>query len=180
MVNEKKYVAAIREGDMKAFRAVFEYYYPGVCNFALGMVRNIHHAEDIAQETFLKVWTKRRLLDPQKNFNNYLYTITRHEIADHFRAERRFPAQMGTKTADDIDAVHDSIVSAVDASLIRDILEQQIETMPAQRKNVFKLSRMDGLSIREIAEKLGISYRTVERHLNIALKSLREVLDNSM
>ena len=140
------------------------------------MVRNVHHAEDIVQNTFLKVWIRRKHIDPHKSFNNYLYTITRNEITDYFRAEYRFSVHEALREAGDAEATNDSIMSAVNVNQIKDILDRQVATMPAQRKTVFMLSRAEGLSSREIADRLGISKRTVERHLNIALKSLREVL----
>lgn len=74
MLGEKEYIEKIRQGDMGAFRTLFDHYYPGVRRFANGLVHNLYIADEVAQNVFVRVWVKRSLLDPDRNFYNYIYT----------------------------------------------------------------------------------------------------------
>lgn len=173
MLGEKEYIEKIRQGDMGAFRTLFDHYYPGVRRFANGLVHNLYIADEVAQNVFVRVWVKRSLLDPDRNFYNYIYTLTKHEVADYFRGESRFSRNIALDMASNLPQTMESIQSEVNVSEMRGIIDREIEKMPKQRKLVFTMSRVEGLSNSEIAEKLNISKRTVERHLNMALNTLK-------
>lgn len=163
-------------GDITAFRTIFDFYYPQVRFFALGIVKDSFVADDIAQNVFIKVWTKRELIDSEKKFNNYLYSITKNEITDYFRALIISEPLESVSSLKDNDNTDEMIESVYDLSHIKELVMKEVENMPAQRRIVFIMSRIQGLSNDEIAAKLGISKRTVERHLNMALHALREKL----
>lgn len=176
MRNEKLIISKVLAGDMKAFKILFDNYYPQVRFFVLGIVKDTYAADDIAQNIFIKVWTKRALIDVEKNFNNYLYSIAKNEIIDFFRAQVAVEPLDTVTQIQDRDNTGEMIESAYDLSHIKEIVIKEIEQMPLQRRSVFIMSRMQGLSNDEIAEKLHLSKRTVERHLNMALHTLKEKL----
>ena len=151
MVSEQELIERIRRGDLVSFKAMFERYYGGVHAFTRGVVDNGFHAEEITQNVFIRLWLKREALDPSRNFKAFLYTLARHEIADYFRSDRYDRRRLR----------------------LRQLVLDEIDRMPAQRREVFRLSRIEGLTNDEIARRLRISKRTVEGHLNAALRTLR-------
>lgn len=80
MKNESHIISRMISGDINAFKLLFDRYYSQVRFFTLGIVKDSFVADDIAQNVFIKVWTKRELIDCERKFNNYLYSITKNEI----------------------------------------------------------------------------------------------------
>lgn len=174
MLSERELISRIRRSDLVSFKMLFERYYNGIYLFARGIVDDEFHAEEIAQNVFIRLWLKRETLDPDKNFNAFVYLLTRHEVADYFRSETYYKRTLHLDMLEDVAQVHAQAENAYDVEYLKRMISDEMERMPAQRREVFRLSRIVGLSNEQIAEKLYISKRTVEGHLNLALRALRE------
>ena len=144
MVSEQELIERIRRGDLVSFKAVFERYYGGVHAFTRGVVDNGFHAEEITQNVFIRLWLKREALDPSRNFKAFLYTLARHEIADYFRSDRYDRRRLRLDLLRDAEHVQEQFAAAYDADRLRQLVLDEIDRMPAQRREVFRLSRIEG------------------------------------
>ncbi len=163
------------EGDEKTFHYIFKTYYPKVYHFSLYLLKSVSDAEDLSQEVFIKIWTHRETFKEIKDFDAYLYVLTRNTIFTYLRTKHSFIVNAEDVTLfqlADSDNPLDNTISKDLALLV----EMIVTNMPYQRRKVFNLSRKDGLSNEKIAQQLGITKKTVENHLNLALKELREII----
>lgn len=170
---DKKIVKRFKEGDAEAFDVIYRLYSKKMFLFAKGLVKDQDHAEDLIQEVFVNLWEKRESVDPDLNFENYLFTISYNAVRKFFRNRT-----LEAKVMDKILKNSPEIIEDAEKSLIyNELLElasKSIEKLPPKRKTVYKLSKQEGLQIKEIARKLNISPRTAENHLARALKFLKE------
>lgn len=172
--DERTLVEALSKGDHAAYRTLFMRYYPKVRYFILGFVKSEEEANDIAQEVFVKLWTHRAHFAQVKTFGSYLYAWAKNATfnAIESRQIRREGIGVPPEEADTSPTPYEELV-ARDIQLLTDMV---VDRMPAQRKLIYRLSRHEGLSNEEIASQLHITKKTVENHLNLALKELRKIL----
>ena len=163
-------------GSHEAFREIFMRYHKKVYYFIFGLLKSEKDAEDLTQEVFLKLWTHRNRFSEVKAFAPYLYVLVKHTVFNYIESKRMRMeqlARMGEEIGGRMgDTPHEELV-ARDLRLLVDMI---VEGMPPQRKTVYRMSRDEGLSNAEIAECLRISKKTVENHLNLALREIRNVV----
>lgn len=160
---------SLREGNGHAFAEIYDRYWKKLLAIAYHHCRDKIIAEEIVQEVFISLWNRRKSLCID-NINAYLATAVRLSVfKQYLRQQRRM--QIIKQTAGPVIAAWD------EEKIYTRFLEQQIngivETLPVQCRLVFKLSRVEGLSIPEVARKIGIAEKTAEAHLTKALKVLR-------
>ena len=180
MINSE-IIESIRKGSMKAFEVFFEEYYLKVRNFAFGMVKSMDEAENIAQNVFMKIWINRFSLSAGKSLDSYVFTIARNEIYDCFRDVSYFSrytlsVRTGTPSSRLGGTENNDVSSEYDIKEISRIVNDTVAHMPEQRRRIFRMSRQLHLTNDEIAERLNLSKRTVERHISLALATIRERL----
>ena len=166
-------MSALADGNERAFDALFVEYYPKVLQFVMRFCHDKSEAENIVQDLFMELWIKRERFTKIENLDNYLFVSARNS-AIHY-------VKQSLVCVDDESAcnVQSNYVSG-DMKLCYEelygFIMREIDSMPEQRRRVFVMSRVDGLSNAEIAERLGISKRTVEPHISAALAHLRKIL----
>lgn len=172
---EKKIIKRLKEGDAEAFDAIYRQFSQKMYNFAYGIVKDQDAVKDLVQEVFITLWEKRSKVNPDLNFDNYIFTMVYNAIRKFFRKraiENRFVDELLKNSPEKIDGS--------DAELIykelHDLASKAIDNLPPKRKAVYKLSKQEGLKIKEIARRLNISPRTAEHQLAKALKTLKEEL----
>lgn len=173
-ISDYDLVVLLKRGDLKSYEALFHRYYNLFLAFAQGFVRDRQTAEDIVQEVFMKLWLHRERLDEGRSLYNLLFTMTKHRIYDHFR--RKFNLETLRRPLLEYDAASDEQEgpeAGLDAEQLRQTISQTVAAMPPQRQVIFALSRQENLSRQEIAERLGLSVRTVDKHLELALREIR-------
>ena len=163
----------LKEGDSLGFEILFQQYYVRFYNFVRNLLKNSHEAEDIVQNVFMKVWVNMKSLHPDQSIHNYIYVLTKHEILNHIR-DRKAYTQIERLIMSEPPA---GVVINDDSVQLHELdmrIRKFIASMPEQRRKVFLLSRYRGMGNKEIADMLGLSVRTVDRHINIALTSLKK------
>lgn len=168
-------VKSLQKGDLKAFDELFLKYNKKLYYFAKGYLGSNEDTEGLVQEVFIKIWERREDLKEYLSFNSYIFTITYRAILKHFRNKSREKKHMDQFLSDFIDKNNETSAEVEYNDLLK-LANKAIEKLPEKRKLVFKLSRNEGLTNLEIAKQLHISKRTVENHIQQALKFLREQL----
>ncbi len=163
------------KGSLKAFETLFSRYYIKVRNFAAGMIKDREEAENIAQNVFMKLWLARHALSEEQSLDSYIFTIARNEVCDYFRDKSYNACYVDAVRKTDRKIDYD-IESEFDINEIRRIVDDTVAHMPEQRRMIFRMSRIQHMTNEEIAVRLGISKRTVEKHISLALKSIRKHL----
>lgn len=173
MENEKEILLRLSEGDEKAFSHIFRTYYSKVKSFSYGFLKDRDEAEELTQMIFIKLWEKKEAFASVNNFDSYMFTLSKYTIFNYIEARHIIPVEI-----DDAQDVSDTITpyDEIVANDLKLLVDLTVSEMPPQRRQIFHLSRQDGLTNDEIAVKLGIQKKTVENHLNLALKELRNVI----
>lgn len=142
-----------------------------VLNFTKALVKNPVVAEDIAQNSFMKLWLNRFSLQPDLSVKNYLCVISRNESINYLRSGQARNVTLGAQQEPRLqDPTAEDWLNYAETNTI---LKTNIEALPPQRRAVFMMSRYEHMSNVEIAVKLNLSVRTVEKHIELALKDLR-------
>lgn len=164
--------APIAAGDRKAFEALFRMHYRPLCGFALGYLKDADRAEDLVQDLFFRLWLDRSKLSITTSVKAYLFAAVRNRCLNAVKAGAKVRAL--NEEADDRLAEEERSEDEHAERIAR--VQAAIEALPTERRRVFKLSRYEGLKYHEIAERLGISVKTVENQMGSALKTLRKEL----
>lgn len=175
MTDEKSLLEQFVTGDHAAFRELFMRYHLKVHYFVLGLVKSERDAEDLTQDIFLKLWTHRTRLTEVRTFGPYLYVLAKHTVFNYIES-RMINLEDIQKVREDNVQFSETPYEELVAKDLRLLVDMIVETMPQQRKKIYRMSRNEGLSNTEIAEKLQITKKTVENHLNLALKELRNAV----
>lgn len=169
-------IRAFKKGDLKAFDALFQRYHKRLYAFLFSLLKSKEDAEELVQESFIKIWEHRETYLEEYPFSAYLFTIAKNAFLNQCR--RRINRKM---VEEHFDMVNRSFEMAADEYVIyhqtKKIIDQVIEELPPKRKEIFKLRRIEGYTRTEIADNLGISIITVDSQLMKANKFIKEALE---
>lgn len=154
------------------FDFVFHYYYSGLCAYTEKITNDEKVAEDIVQDLFVALWMKAGALNIASSVKNYLFTSVRNRAFDYLRSESRKSKKTGNPYQSVEPAENLSMYWFAESEL-ETVVETSLQKLQPRCREVFELSRFEGMKNHEIAEKLGISKRTVELQVSNALKQLR-------
>lgn len=174
-LNAQTYWQEIKSGNKLAFEQMFKDYYKALCNYACQYLKDMDEAEEVVQNMFYNLWSKKESIEVNTSIKSYLYRIVHNESLNKIKH-----AKVRQVYAEDYKSTMSS--SFVDSSVglqakeLNTRINLAINSLPEQCGVVFKLSRFENLKYSEIAEQLGISIKTVENHMGKALKLLREQL----
>jgi RNA polymerase sigma-70 factor (ECF subfamily) len=171
--SEAELLGRLRRGDDAAFAAIFRAHYAALVRNATHLLRERSLAEEIAQEVMLELWRRRDGLLITGSLATYLHQATRNRALNRLRHDRT--VQRSVAYVRPPSSAPDADDRALTSEL-RSAIEAAVGALSGPQREVFDLSRTNGLTYAEIAELLGISVKTVEARMGRALKELRERL----
>jgi RNA polymerase sigma-70 factor (family 1) len=173
--DDKLLFQQIAEGDENAFREIFNRYTPQIHPFVFGIVKNEMVAKEIVQEVFLRIWLKRETLTSIEKPSSWIYRIASNLSLTHFRRqklEEKIIQGMGSEDIHEPD-------EAFNAKELQGLINEAASKLPPKRQRIFRMSREEGLSRKEIAARLAISENTVKAQIMISLKFVQEFIQKT-
>ena len=140
----------------------------------MGYLGDRDAAQEIVQDVFINLWQKKDVIDPAKSVKAYLYTSVKNRCLNHIRDNKKFRSYY-LDVELELEIPHED-TDNISESETRDKISAALDKLPERCRQVFELSRFDEMKYKEIAEKLGISVKTVEVQVSKALKILRNEL----
>ena len=172
--NEKLLLIKLKENSFWAFEELYNLYSGKLYNFIMRISSgNRYMAEEVVQQTFIRIWEVREKRDPAENFVSYLCTIARNlsmNMYQHQTVEYIYTEYLLKSNPDRDHQTEES----TDLRFLNDYIDLLAEELPPSRKKIFLLSKRQGYTNKEIAEKMGISESTVATQLSLAVKFMRE------
>lgn len=173
--NERELVERVASGNESAFEALFNSYWDTVYSFALLMTKSPVTAQDISQEVFLAILTRRDKLTEVTNFRGYLFQTVKFKVLTRLRRNKVETAYREFVTGR-VDWQPLSADAGIREKNLHEAVTQAIALLPQQQRTAFELSRMQGLTHEQISATMGISKKTVKDYIVRALAFLRKHL----
>jgi RNA polymerase sigma-70 factor (family 1) len=172
-LTDQELTLLLKAGDQLAFTEIYQRYGKALTTFAAAESRlnDLDDAGDVLHDLFVWLWEERAKLAITGNLKNYLFTAIRNRIIDHIRKNNT-----RQKYADLLEELSYSLEQQFEAKELGQLLEHSLTDLPARSAEIYRLSRQDHLSVKEIAAQLGLSEQTVKNQLTTALKHLRQTL----
>lgn len=156
------------------FEKLFKEHFVHLCNFAQNYVSDLDDAKEIVQDVFINLWTKRETITSDKSVKSYLFTSVKNRCFNFIRDNKKFRSYVLDIDIADYEVPFEN--DPFSESELQTKINKTINKLPEKCRQVFKLSRVEELKYKEIADKLNISVKTVEAQMSKALKVLREEL----
>ena len=173
IIDLHKILSALAQDDEASLEKLFNHYYPRLFNFSKSILKLEDGIDDILQEVFVKIWKNRKNINSAATFNSYIFIITRNLLLNELRRQLSF--QNTKEEVKRLSLANEySLSEQIDYQELKEKIDAFVEELPDRQKEVFLLSRSEGLSHKEIAEKLGIKPKTVEYHITLAIRYLKE------
>src|SRR5690606_8010346 len=170
---EKEILHKISKGDRRAFTQIFDFYHQNLAVYVYKITASREAAQEIVQETFIKVWEKRETLCNINNFKGYLFTLSKNKTLDYLRrlaTERTHQLYLSKELFEES--------YMIDTPSLKEqynlIIERTVNQLPPQQQKVYYLSRHEKLKYEEIAAQMGISKETEKKHMQLSLHFLKQ------
>ncbi len=173
--NTNKLLHRLSKDDYIAFEELFRLYHKPVYLFVYQLVSSSYETEEVVQNVFIAIWNQRKKLQIKSSFLSYLYGIARHFVYRFI--QQKINHEAFTEFYLYQNKEYNFITEEeVIFNELKEKYQRLLENIPERRREIFKLSREEGLSYKAISEKLGISENTVDTQIRFALTFLRSNL----
>jgi RNA polymerase sigma-70 factor (ECF subfamily) len=173
--SEEQALLKLAAGDLAAYRFLFDRYFTDLCNFLNLYLHSRQFSEEVALDIFEYIWEKRESLQIRVTFKSFLFSSAKYRAISHYRKEHRAiftSLELSESTVFEESSSRDFM----EENELRRFIELAINKLPEKSRQIYLLARDENLTHKEIALQLGISPKTVENHVGIALRKLRESL----
>jgi RNA polymerase sigma-70 factor (ECF subfamily) len=169
-------ISHIKEGNLSVFNEVFQQYHQKLYFFIFNKTKSSFHAEEVTQITFIKLWNYRANLNEELSIDIQIFRIAKTTLIDQLRKinnadKLEILLQQNTEKY----AANNGIDN-IEMKELQKRIQEILSKMPEARRRVFEMSRIEGQNHKNIAAQLSISIKTVENHINHALKQIRSNL----
>lgn len=173
LYEDRELFSRISEGDEAAFTLFFHRYTPRLKPFIVGIVKVEAIADEILQEVFLKVWTNRKNLVHVKEPAAWIYRVASNLSIEQLRRQATEYKNLKNSIAAQ-GKNPDDVLQKLSAKELQELIHEAVEQLPGKRKEIYLLTREEGLSHKEIADQLNLSIQTVKNQVTAAVKSIQE------
>ncbi|MCX6337889.1 MAG: RNA polymerase sigma-70 factor [Bacteroidetes bacterium] len=177
LYDEENLLKKLSHGDERAFEAIYKYYSPRIFANLLKLTKSETLAQEILQIVFIKLWDAREKIRLNTSFSAFLFKIAENKMYDFLRQSIRDQKRRDyllIAASEKYTHIEEGLLSKENMNIIL----AAIESLPPQRKQVFKLCKIEGLSYEEVSVRLGISTSTISDHIVKATRSLRDQMQN--
>lgn len=171
MIKDTELIKRIKNGDQSAFEQIYDRYVSDLYYFILSYIKSAVITEDIIQDTFIRLWVKRDLIDETKEIKSYIFTIAWHLFLKEFKKTSRnimIPDFMELSQE-----LMSADYSSYDFDLYCKTIQEVKSGLPPRQKEIYTLIKENGKSIKEVAESLGIQEQVVRNQLSSIMKKIR-------
>lgn len=171
--SDQEILKKLVSGDKTALQILFNNYYTDLVRFGIKYVKSPEISEELVQEVFINIWERHESLAISSSFKSYLFTSVKYRAFNYLRLQ--MPKEKLLENVELLDKVAAYEDYQASAELKREV-NKAIDSLPTKCRAILIMSKMDGMSHREIATELGVSEKTIENQITIAFKKLREAL----
>ena len=170
--NNLELIDLIRKGDQSAFRELFDRFYQLLLAVAINLLGDLNQAKDVVQEVFINIWNKRESI----NIHSAVEPFLKRSVIN--RSLNRIKARKHTVPEDTLASTpyQDRGHQKLEAQDLENIIQSALNSLPERCRTIFILKRIEGMTLKEIAQQLDISTKTVENQITKALKVLKEAV----
>ncbi len=173
-------VKSLKKGDVLAFDTIYKLYSQKLYGFVLKYIKDKEDGKEIVQEVFIKIWEVRDKIDLYSSFESFLFTIAYNTTINLLRKKANETKYLNyLKSIQNFESIN-TIATEIQFNELNSQVQNILNGLTPRQREIFKLSRENGLSLDEIAEKLEISPNTVKNHLVKTLAILRSKIDSSL
>ena len=163
----------IASGDHEAFRSIFMKYYPKVKYFIAHIIKSEEIAEDLSQDIFFRVWASKEYLPDLRSFNAYIYRMAKNSALNYLEHKYIEDTYIANYSHQSESTTPEEELNAKELEFL---IQIAIDQMPEQRRKIYIKSRIENIKNGKIAEILGLSEKTINNQLSLALKDIRDIL----
>lgn len=175
-----EFIKLLKKGDMTAFDAIYKKYSRRLFGFVFRYVKQEADTEEIIQEVFIKIWQSREKIKDGSSFESFLFTVAHNATVNLLK--KRATEQKYIEHVKSLQRTEQAyeLTDEIHYKELQQKFQGLLNELSPRQKEIFQLSRDEGLSHKEIAEKLGISVNTVKNHLVTTLFFLKNKLNNGL
>ena len=174
LLHEKLLIRELRCGNAKAFEVLYKQYNARLFNFSMKIIRNKQDAEGMVQEVFIAVWENREKLDENKSFSGFVFSIAKNKALN--RIKQNLSRKVYLEYMQMENQVQNDMESDIESRELMDYLLKTIQELPDRTKQIFLLSRNEGLTYKQIASRLDVTENVVDHEIRKSLKYIRDKL----